>query len=238
MKELKLGKISNAELADWFETSEKNLSNRKKMFLEKLQEYCDFKPYRGGVEVFKINKFFYCKNKNYQIVYDNFDSAWDPSGLDTCSRVGSQIYQEHKDELTVQESTTIKHTLQVRNTKYSKPFSEEPGPEGRCWYVLSKKINGRAVALSDEEELKKKQLLSKWFGSAEEKTVIVNMMIENGEISEQEAWSYYKSVMRLPKSYSGFMFEFKKETGIQLVKGTNIEKNACAFELKEEEFDM
>ena len=87
MEELKLGKVSNAELVEWFGSTANSFSKKKKSWLKKLEEYCEFKPLDGGVEITKIHKYFYTKNKNYQIVKDNFCSVWDESGLDTCKHV-------------------------------------------------------------------------------------------------------------------------------------------------------
>lgn len=225
LDELKLGKVTNAELASWFDTTESNLSHKKKKFLEKLKTYCEFKLYRGGVEIIKIYKPFYIKNQNYKIVEENFDNYWDESGLDTCAHVGSQIYEDFHNQLTVKENTTIKHTAQVRDAKYNKPSGDDVGPEGKCYYVLCKKDGEKPVWLNSEQDKIKQELLNKWFKGADEKTVIVQDMINSGEITEEGAWKTYSNLMKLPKSYPGFMAEYKKRTGIQLIRGTFIVKN-------------
>lgn len=139
MEELKLGKITNEELAQWFCINKTNLSKHKKKFMNILKEYCDFEPVYGGVIVNKIYEYTYIKNPNLKIVLDNIDKVWSGTGLDTCSHVGKIIYQEHEKELTVQKSTTIDHTAQARNRKWGKPNSEEGGPEGSCVYILCTK---------------------------------------------------------------------------------------------------
>lgn len=87
MDELRLGKITNIELAEWFGTTEKQISHKKKQFLDKLEDYCVFKPIRGGIEIKIIIKPFYVKNKNYQIAKDQFNNYWSETGLDTCTHV-------------------------------------------------------------------------------------------------------------------------------------------------------
>lgn len=230
MEMLKLGKITTEELASWFNTSKNNLSKHKKEYLKKLESYCLFESIYGGINIKEIYKSIYVKNPNYQIVLENIDKVWDKSGLDTCSHVGEQIYKEHRAELTVQESTTITHTAQARNQKWGKPNSEEGGPEGRCDYVLCRKNeSGKPIWLNSDQERIKEKLLKKWFGDADEKTVIVQMMIDRGEIKEEEAWNMYSRIMKLPRNYYGFMKEFKDITGIQLIRGTQVEtgENAC-----------
>lgn len=230
MDELRLGKVSNADLASWFLVEETTLSRRKKKYLEKLKNYCDFAPYRGGVEITKIYKSFYIQNQSYKIVQEHFSEYWNSSGLDTCSHVGTQIYEDYQDQLTVKESTTIKHTVQVRDEKYNKPFSEKNGTEGKCSYILCKKNDkGQPVFLTYGEEEIKKDLLVKYFGSAEEKTVMIQQMIKNGEITNEEAWERYSEMMNLPRCYPAFMSEFKKLTGVQLIKGTLLDRTLSAF---------
>ena len=237
MSELKLGKITNAELAEWFGTTLKQIEHRKKQYLEKLKEYCEFKPVWGGVEIIEIYKFFYVKNKNYQIVLENFEKYWSPSGLDTCSHVGDQIYLEHQDELTTQLNTTQKHVVQVRNELYGKPFDEIGGPKGKCKYVWCKKDEtGTPQFLTEEEEAIKKDLLTKWFGATSEKTILVQEMIRKNEITETEAWQVYSKMLSLPTSYQGFLGEFKKRTNVTLIRGTLIDnklycaENDCIFD--------
>lgn len=225
MDELRLGKITNIELAEWFGTTEKQISHKKKQFLDKLEDYCVFKPIRGGIEIKIIIKPFYVKNKNYQIAKDQFNNYWSETGLDTCTHVADQICADYAEELTVKPDTTRKHVSQVRNEFYGSPLTEEGGSQGHCKYMWCKKdVNGCPQFLTEEEENIKKDLLIKWFGSADEKTALVQGMVENGEISEEKAWTLYSSMMKLPAAYSGFLSEYKQITGIILIRGTLINK--------------
>lgn len=223
MSELKLGKMTTQELADWFCTSKNNFSKHKTTFMQKLRDYCEFEAIYGGVIVSKISKYVYVKNPNYQIVVDNIENTWSETGLDTCAHVGEQIYEKHKDQLKVKVETTQRHTAQARNEKWGNPKEED----SKCYYMLCKKdAAGTPIFLSEKEIEIKERLLQKWFGTADEKTVIVQSMIDNQEITSEEAWETYSKLMRLPKSYIGFMNEFKRETGIQLIRGTYV-KQEC-----------
>ena len=55
-------------------------------------------------------------------------------------------------------------------------------------------------------------------------------MINNKEITKEEGWETYSRLMKLPKSYTGFMKEFKEKTGIQLIRGTQIENYNAPWE--------
>ena len=93
MKILRIGKISNSELADWFGINVNNLSKHKTQKLKQLQEYAKFNNLRGGVEILEIYQPIYSNNNNYRIMRDNFCNSWDNSGLDSCSRVSNEIYE-------------------------------------------------------------------------------------------------------------------------------------------------
>lgn len=231
MEYLSIGKFTNADLADWFGTSESNLSHKKKKFLAVLKEYCAFNSIYGGIEITEVYNPFYTKNANYKLTFDNYDKYWSSSGLDTCTHVGSQMYADLQEQYTIKESTVISQTRQVRNQKFHKPFDEKPGPCGKCTYILCKKNeHGQPTWLSDEENQIKEQLLKKYFGTAEEKTIMVQQMVENGEITADQAWDEYSALLKLPKFYPSFMSEFKKLTGVQLIRGTLIDRRESAFE--------
>lgn len=221
---LHLGFFSNQELCDWFGTTSSNISKKKKYWLGKLTEYCEFEPIRGGINIKKIFKETYIKNKNYQIVKDNFEEEWDNSGLDSCSRVSKAIYEKHQEELTSTESTVYSHARQVRNELYGKPMSKLGGSQGYCEFVWCKRdaSSNRMTVLSPEEESLKSALLKKYFSTTDEKTVMVQNMIENNELSLEEAWDYYSEIINLPHSYALFLDEFQALTGIRLVRGTRL----------------
>ena len=223
MTELRLGKVTNKELAVWFNTTDTQISRKKNIFLKKLEEYCQFKPVWGGVEIIEIYRSIYIKNKNYNIVKNNFDTAWSKNKLDSCKRVAGQIYQENKEQLTIKESTVYQYTKEVRNELYGRPMCYH-GVKGSCTYIWCKKDDtGHLAFLSEKEEKIKKELLNKYFSTADEKVVIVKNMVDKGEIKKEEAWITLDELLNLDHSYSSFMYEFKAKTGIQLIRGTLLE---------------
>ena len=228
--ELKLGIMKMNELADWFGLSTSTLSKAKAKYMKKLEEYCEFTQIYGGVKITKIHKKFYTKNKSYQIVRQEFCDTWSENGLDSCRRVASEIYSKHANEITVKEDTTYMHARQVRNELYGKPMIGQ-GEKGTCEYIWCKKENGKLVFLSPEEEEIKKKLLFKYFATANEKTVMVQTMIDNKELTKEEAWEYYSQIINLPAYYEIFLKDFRDQTGVQLIKGTLIH-NELRFELQ------
>lgn len=236
MEELKLGKVTNQELAEWFNATVNSITKKKQQWLKVLQEYCEFTPVYGGVIITKIYKPFYTKNMNLKIVQEEFNEVWDKSNLDSCKRVSEEIYEKRQKDFTVAESTIYHQTRQTRDEFYGKPMLGQ-GSKGTCYYVWCKKNkNGKLEYLSEEEEQIKKKLMEQYFSTADEKTIMVQQMIENNEITEQEAWGYYSELLKLPHNYRAFMTAFKKETGINLIKGTVLENQIIWGKDKEQEF--
>jgi hypothetical protein len=61
---LKLGFMTNQELADWFGITLKTLTNTKKIYMERLEPFAKFKTVRGGVVIEEISIEKYIKNLN------------------------------------------------------------------------------------------------------------------------------------------------------------------------------
>ena len=231
MIELVEGNFTNADIASWLHIAAGTFAKRKPQYITILRQYCDCEPIRGGVRIDKVYKPFYVKDPKYQLIKEDVKKMWDSSGLDTCSRIADEICNIHTEEEVGKPITVYHKTRAVRNELYGRPMSGVPGTDGTCSYVWAKKLpNGHLAYLTNEEQEIKTALLKKYFSTTDEKTIIVQTMVENGEISKEEAWQYYSKIINLPANYSSFMFEFKKQTGIQLVRGTQRELSACAWD--------
>lgn len=224
--ELHEGFMSNQELANWFGIKESQMGKKKKYWVSKLSDYCDYETVRGGAMISNIKLPTYVKNKNFKIVYDNYRECWSEDGLDTCTHVGNQLYNEHYEELTIEPSTVIKHVGQAKIIDFGKAknHTEGRGKLGVSNYVLCKRgDDGKPIRLTDEEDKQVKEILHKWFGSAEEKTAIVQSMVKDKTLSTKEAWEYYSNIMDLPYIYAGFLQDVKRTLKITLIRGTQIE---------------
>ena len=208
------------------------MSKKKKQWLTKLAEYCEFESVRGGVNITKIYKPCYSKNTKYQKVKNNFCKVLDKGGLDSCKRIAGELHATVFGGEKVQDSTLYIYTLAARTDLYGKPMSNIPGEKGTCSYVWCKKNpdTGRLYYLSDEEEAIKQRLIKEYFSTADEKTAMVKSMIDAGELASDEAWEYYDKIMNLTGNYIAFLQKFKELTGVQLVRGTVFEENMVSFE--------
>ena len=226
VNELHEGFMSNQELANWFGVTENGFSKRKSKILPRLADYCDYEAVRGGATISNIKLSTYVKNKNFQIVYDNYRDCWSEDGLDTCTHVGNQLYNEHYNEFTIEPSTVIKHVGQAKIIDFGKAKNnvEGRGKLGVSDYILCKRgEDGKPLRLTEEEDKQVKEILHKWFGSAEEKTAIVQSMVKDKTLSSKEAWEYYSKIMDLPYIYAGFLQDVKRTLKITLIRGTQIQ---------------
>ena len=78
MKELKIGKISSKELAEWFGISYDRYRKIKTAKLEELKLYAEFDEIYGGVNITKLldeNNIIYTKDrkKNYDLIKNSFN---------------------------------------------------------------------------------------------------------------------------------------------------------------------
>lgn len=222
-RQLQEGYMSNEELAEWFGCTTKSMLHNKKRWLKRLSEYCKYCSTRGGVNISEIQFEYYVKNKNYQLVKDNFSTYWKDRQLNTAVNVGTQITIDNFEKVTVLPETMIRYVTQERKVRYGKPFGA-PGKKGFCEYVwCTKDEEGQPIYLTDEQEKIKKQLLQEYFGGADEKTAMVRALIQEGELTEEEAWQYYDRIANITGSFQDFIFAFKQKTGYQLIRGTVIQ---------------
>ena len=227
--ELKEGKITNKDLAEWFGVKPKTLSQNKENKLKELKYFAEFYEERGKIVITKVLNPIYNKqvSKNYEIIKDSFTEEWAPNGLDTCNSVSNKIYGKHKNELTVTEKTTYIYTLKSRDELYGKPFNAG-GTLGNCKYLWCKVVEteDHEVVLTEftpEEKLIKDKLMKKYFSTEVEKEVMVAEMVSNGEITKEEGYDLLCEMKHLNRSgFVAFKKELEQALNCSIVKGTKL----------------
>lgn len=225
MSELKLGYMTNAELAEWFGIKPNSFRNTKTQKLEELKRFAEFEVEKTKVRITKIYKSVYVKKKSadYSIVKEEFTQVYNKSKIDTASNVSKKIYRKRKDDLTIKESTTYEYTKAARNELYGKPFVG-CGERGVCRYIWAKQIGeGQYERFNEEEQAIYKRLLVKYFRGTDEKTIFVEDMIRRGEITEEEAWGVFSDMMNLDYGFMNFKIEMEEAIGCPIVRVTEIE---------------
>lgn len=227
--ELKLGIMTNKELAEWFGgIQEKSFRSTRAKKLKILEEYAEFEDMRGKINITKVIKPIYIKNKNYKFIKEKTLEQWSNTGLDTCKTVSNKInekYYNRKEIQNLADSTRYTYVCQSKREYWGKAFGTY-GEIGHCIYELCKQIDGECIELTEEEKKIKNKLLTKYFGNTDEKLVFIKDMLDSGEITKEEVGEVLEEMTGLEKNYLLFKKELEKTIKAKVVRATRVETNA------------
>ena len=231
--QLKLGKMTSAELADWFNITSSTYTHNRKKKLKELKIFADFKEIYGGVEITKVKIPIYAKkgSRAYNIIRDNFSNAWHASGYDTAARVGSQIWGENPElQDMISESTAKAYTARVRTEFYGRVYKKEQGSLGWCKYayVVSNEWE-EAILLTDEQSAQVSELIHKIYTNEQEPYMYEAFC--GGQITEEEYNEFQEDWRnKAGERYKKFIMELAELLGFYPTKVTQIIKEeASAF---------
>lgn len=228
--ELKLGKMTTKELAEWFGISYGRFRNIKKQKLEELKNFCFYEEIYGGVNIQAIINPIYEKELSQirEIYQQGFEELKQP--IDTVSHINEQIYEKYFNKLPTLSSAAsgYHYAIEVRNANYGVPFKGN-GSKGHCYYLWCKmeEQNGKQyyIQFTEEEEKVKQDLLKKHFGTNEEKDLLIAEMVHNGEISKEDAYDIMMEYRNLNgQGFMSFLKALEKEIGAKVVKATKFEE--------------
>ena len=235
---LTTGVKTNKELADWFGISQSTYKNSKQKHLEQLSNFCEYELTNSGkVNITKVIIDTYnreiAKQSNFSLIKDSIDEVWNKNGLDTAKNVSEKL-MEQKD-LTICAGTAYRYTLEGRNVLYGKPFAGK-GEIGTCIYLWGvDNEDGTFRELTREEEAKKRQLLTKYFGDATEKQLLVRAMIESGEIKKEDAFELLEDMTNMKGlNFFAFLTELQNEIGCKVRRITKVERALGGFPANKE----
>ena len=188
--ELKLGKMTQKELAEWFGItygSFKAHAETRAKRMEILKFFADYHIEKKSVYIDKIHIPVY--SKAYDIVKEEFPKTWHQNGIDTCARVGAEIYYKNKKVKTqVQLTTTQAYTRLVKKELYGRNHIKECGTKGYSEYVWGKILpGGQCEELSPEEKEIVKECSQESYGKTlSDKVALLADAFNKHEITEQE----------------------------------------------------
>ena len=79
---------------------------------------------------------------------------------------------------------------------------------------------------TDEEQKIKKNLMKKYFSTDVEKEIIVSQMVNNGEITKEEAYDVLCEMKNLTGAgFMAFKSELEEKLGCKVVRATLLDKN-------------
>lgn len=223
---LRIGIMSNAEIAQWMGIASKTFSNQKAKRLESLKEYADFEVMRGKVNITKVHKLYYIADmKNYDVIKASTRELWEKEELSTGKAIWEKTKKAKGKALSISDNTGYQYTCQSRTELWGKPYGKH-GEIGYCTSELAKKCGDQIVPLNAEEQQLKKELIKKFFGNIEEKQLYVKNLVDEGKLTKEEAWSVLEEITGMDDhNYMSFLRELEIACGAAIVRATRVITN-------------
>lgn len=224
--ELKIGIMTNQEMAEWFGIKEKSFRTTRQKKLEELKEYAIFEDMRGKVNIKQIIKKVYTKgSRDFKLIKEKTREQWNESGLDTCRLVAAKIAKKYRQELKVSDNTLYNYTCISKRELWGKTFGAG-GEIGHCVSELCKVIDNVCIEFTEEENKIKKSLIKKHFGNLDEKVLFIKDLLENEEITKEESWELLEDIAKLDSNYWLFKLELQEKIGCKITTATRITTSA------------
>lgn len=221
---------TNNQIAQWFGLKAKKFSNKqqKKKKLEELKNFAEYELVGNKTKKIFIKQVYepiYSKqgSKNQQIIDNIFESYWSENGrgLDTCARVSAAIYRDEIVPLSYK--TTEKYVGKSKRKDYGRNYMEA-GRKGHSVYAWGKYIQDgdqvRLIPLTQEQEKIKNKLIKKYFGDTTDKQIFVQGMVDNGEISKEQAWDVLDELTNMSNNFKAFKADFEVAINSAVGRGT------------------
>lgn len=232
--ELKLGKMTSKELAQWFEIAPKTFTSSKKKYLEKLENFCDFEEVYGGVIIKEIYYALYVKDfsKDAEIYLEIVKN----SNEHLCSISGIAEVAKYRDEFrTCSASGIQKRMTKAGITGFGITRDDNSyGKYGSRKYVWAIKLyedNNLYRHLTEEEEKIFDELITAVYMSEPERVkqaALLEKTYKEDKDMTKEEYFEKKELLGL-NIFSGVIRRFKDKTGLQIVHATEHDIIESAF---------
>lgn len=229
-------KYSFKEIAQWMGISANSFSKRKEKHLSELYQFFDYELIGKKIFIKEIYIEEYEKpnSKLYEQIKMKIDKVWDKEGLDTCKRVSQKIFEELRQEqkdIKVSFNTVKQYTNKGKNELFGKANPKGFGDIGNSERELCIKYNYRVSPFSEEDRAKIERLKEIYLKSPTlDGKIIVKSLINNGEITKEEAWELFESIEEFDDNrFKTFLDMASLELGGQIVIGTRVTRNNVEF---------
>ena len=234
--QLSIGKMTLANLAQWFGVSAGSLRNNKSKYLESLARYCRFHEEGTTKKTLYIDEVYEAEYKTlrgpkpYERVKELTEQAWDSTGLDSCAMVANRNYPILQQEgYTITETTNYNYTCQSRTELWGSPMKRTIGTQGYCYYEYCKiGDEGALIPLTAAEQEIKRAITTKYFGNLEDFTLGIAEDIRNGKITAEEA-GLALSNLGHHGDYLAWRYELEAALGCKIYKATRVCQEKSAF---------
>lgn len=190
MKELKTGKISLEELADWFGVALSTIKSKKtkENKLKILTSFADFHYEGNRIVIDEVHIPIY--SKAYALIKEKLPQTWHKSGLDTCARVGVELHSRYPEissqiQLSSAKSYANRAKIELFGRNHLDQDIGELGTSRYCWGINDP--SGECHHLTVEQDKIVSECAQESYGSIlGPRAALLNDALRQGEITEKE----------------------------------------------------
>ena len=209
--ELLTGELTNEEFAKWRGVTKSTIMCNKTKYLEELEFFANFHiegKRKVIIDEVLMPEYIKAGKVLYNKIKERIPGVLNKNGYDNGSSISNKL---EKDFLDIKPSTRYVNVLRGIKEIY-------PDRKG-VWLVKEDDCNVRP--LIDEEKVLFKEVFREHFGDTELKQMIVQGMVDEGELTEEESWSYYKKLIGLNgNTFRKFILDMRDRlNGEGVVKG-------------------
>lgn len=214
--ELRLGKMSGKEIAEWFGITVHTYQSKATKYLKKLEEFCEFEKVYGGVEISKIYLSTYDRKLSKTIDTSYVKEVYLNHGLTSmsgmCEKYGYSITQ-------VRNSRNRLYGEKVYNEDNQDSKPGLLGVKDYAWVVKIYEGPNRYRGMTLEEQKYFDELIEEVYGALKVEEIKESEKIK--QACKEEGVSIEEMDKRLEKKNLNFfnrvILRFRDECGVQLV---------------------
>lgn len=233
MDELKLGRMTNAELAEWFGIKKKTYEDNRQKKLKELEYYAEFETCWGGVNITSIDMSVYRKNRRYLLVKENIIDTWEDQELDMVSARSKRLYDSvHRRDSTISLETCARYASKGRKEDYGLVGSLKGGKKGNCKYELCKYIDGQCFPFTDAELQIKKDIFKEITKETEEankaikeEEILITAAYKEGKMTSEEYAEVMESNISASFNYNLYLARLESVLNCDVRRATKVMQN-------------
>lgn len=215
MFELKLGKMTTAEIAEWAGVKEITISKNKVKWCEKkLSKYAKYELVYGGVIIHEIIEPIYSQKPKEQ-VKKLTKKCWGIGDfkVDTQVNVARKVAAQITPSDLLSTSTLKRYVGDAKREMYGVAKKRE-GYDGYCKWVFCKVDQyGQAIPFTSQENEIKKELLDKYIKTDADKLIDIkgaSKDLANGDMTIEEYNELVNELIDRDCGWAKFQQEFEK----------------------------
>lgn len=241
MLELKIGFMSDEEMAQWCGKQLASYKRNRKRWAEtKLISHAEFELVRGGVYIKNIKDPIYSISGKKE-VKEKFEPCWGYGEfkVDTNKDCWNKLKQVLTNSLS--DTTGLKYVSEAKCEQYGVAFKKKQreGTKGYCHYVFCKIVDGKPVPFTKSDLKIKAELEKKYLKDQTQQTYELQALLadfKRGDLSSEEYQEAMTDLLETDYGWNAFQKELNKVLGTQT--DFRVELVNRAWEIQDKEFEF